>query len=1033
MEMNNNLENYSSPESEKSKVEITTIDSLTDFINSTLISIPDELSNELDQKQDMKADILNMLEKSYNWKLQWDLSEFNSDIFDKDWIEWLSEYEHKLYSQALKTSIEYIIQLDGLDKYENILEDTNDDSFYNNPIIATANFFDAWEYLLWDEKSKSYTKMAFSAWNYSEEELRLMWEKDFDILNLDSIWDLGILLGKELGEWIEDLFRLVLNIPSSVFLLWLYGRYRLDSYSSDPIEAAEWKLRKEKLVEENMALSLVELLGEKWIQMIKMLWEKMTSWKTWDIAMTLVMIAWLLAWWAWLAKIGSNLARKSAVKNARAAGKNNRSPGWREYRNRFKKISWTAENIYQAASKADDIIWGAGLGHLTWAFANNAVSKSENVWDSRNIENQNQVNQQMHSQVESLEKNINLNLRNQKQIFDLEDNTKMNVILWDSWEIVIHKSNGKYYIYSEWPDQKDKNLANQLHAEGVKIIHKDAAHIIELGDSFDLWKWVRNFNIWWDVVSANHLTIKNINGKIEIEDHSTNGTSINNYKEKTLNYNLHNQSEVYQLNSHEPIKLQLWELWLVDIMKDDRWNYFASRNGKYISINKNVPLMIWRNSNLDLWFRDISTNHLTIECTDQWVKITDHSTNGTQVLQHNTKNDKERVNIWREVSDKKNQREKHEIYLKEKEISLDIWDEVYIKRSSWSLERWWTIEWIDNGEYILESSYIDWNWKQIYLTRNSLLEEIYTVNEIEKPKSWDASWDEVSEMKKRSFEHIEHNSTLSKESYDILFNWDILKQQNVGNCYLISALNSLRKSPHYEAIVRLSIKKVNWWYNIKVPLWDKNWQIIFVNLNDIQPQKNINYWIKDWSWNIDSREYLQPIDWPEWLKLIEAAYWKMITSQKWKQWEVLNRLYMEGWLWEKALMELLWNNSLVSNNITWEWLFKLKWPIQDLASKWDKIVKQVENFLDNFHPWKDIATVNTMRSQQWHDSKYIIDGIEFYNSHSYSITNVDKFNKIVHVTNPWNAHEVIPLTYNQFMRVFSDTSSVEIKPDRFLK
>jgi hypothetical protein len=66
MDMNNNLENYSSPESEKSKVEITTIDSLTDFINSTLISIPEELSNELDKKQDMKADILNMLEKSYN-------------------------------------------------------------------------------------------------------------------------------------------------------------------------------------------------------------------------------------------------------------------------------------------------------------------------------------------------------------------------------------------------------------------------------------------------------------------------------------------------------------------------------------------------------------------------------------------------------------------------------------------------------------------------------------------------------------------------------------------------------------------------------------------------------------------------------------------------------------------------------------------------------------------------------------------------------------------------------------------------------
>jgi hypothetical protein len=786
-------------------------------------------------------------------------------------------------------------------------------------------------------------------------------------------------------------------------------------------------------LKENSSLMLCELLWEKWIQMLKDLFLKTDLWKNWDIAMSLVMIASLLAWGAGLAKIGSNLARKSAVTNARKAGRHNRTPEWREYRNKFKKISWTADNIYKAATKADDIIWGAGLGHLTWAYSNNHAMKSENVWDARNIKGQDNVNQQVHSQVEHIETNVNLDLHNQKQTFDLEDNTKMNVILWDSWEIVIHKSNGKYYIYSEWPDQKDKNLANELHAEGVKIIHKDAAHEIKSWDTFDLWKWVRNFNIWWNVVSSNHLTIKNINGKIEIEDHSTNGTNIKNYKEATQNYSLHNQTEVYQLNSHEPIQLQLWELWLVDIMKDDRWNYFVSRNGKYISINKNVPLKIWRNSNLDLWFSDISSNHLTIEYTDWWVKITDHSTNGTQVLQHNTKADKERMNIWRDVSDKYSERDKHQVYLKEKESSLNVWNEVYIKRTSWSLEKWWTIVDIVDGKYRLSSPYVTWKWEHQYITRNSLLEEIYTVREIEKPRSWDASWDEVSEMKKRSFEHIEHNSTLSEESFNILFEWDVLKQKNIGNCYLISALNSLRKSPHYEAIIRLSIKKVNWGYNIKVPLWDKNGQVIFVNISDIQPQRNINYWIKDKSWNIDNREYLQPIDWPEWLKLIEAAYWKMITSQQWKQWEVLNRLYMEGWLWEKALMELLGSNTLARNNITWEGLFKFKWSLQDLASKWDQIINQVENFLDNFHPWKDIATVNTMRSQQWHDSNYFIDGIEFYNSHAYSITKVDKFDKIVHVTNPWNAHEIIPLTYNQFMRAFSDTSSVEIRPDRFLK
>ena len=982
----------------------------------------------------VQSDIVTFLDGAFSNTLKTDLVDFNINKFDrKDEIEGFSEYELQQYTQVLDKAMQQMNILWSFDEFsKKTREIWEEPSFLSwKWDIALANTLDLQEYIFW-EWEKHLTNNLHS---YTEEELFSMKEQSFDITDSEKMKNFVTLLWLELWNWIEDILKFIGNIPAGIVLLprYITNRIELSDSSIDSVDEVNAQMENDMLLKENPALMLCELLWEKWIQMIKKLWEMFVSWKNGDIASVLVMIAGLLAWWAGLAKVWSNLARKSAVKNARSAWRKNRTTQWREFRNNFKTLSGTADNIYQSASKVDDLIWGAALGHLTWSFSNNQVLKSENVWDSRNIENQNQLNQEVHSKVNHIETTINFELSNQKQLFDLEDNTKMNVILWDSWEIVIHKSNGKYYIYSEWPNQKDKNLANKLHWEWVNIIHKDAAHIIELGESFDLWKKVRNFNIWWETVSRNHLTINNVNGKIEIEDHSTNGTIIKNYKEKSLNYDLHNQSELYQLNSHEPIQLKLWEHWLIDIKKDDRWNYFAFRNNKFIRIDEWIPLKIWRNSNLDLWFNDISTNHLTIEYTGWWLRITDHSTNGTQVLQHNNKVNKERVNIWREVSDKQAQKEQHQIYLQEKASSLNIWDEVYIKRSSWTLEKWWTIEEIKDGQYILESPYINWNWSKEYLTRNSKLEEIYTVQEIERPKSWDASWDEVSEMKKRSFEHIEHNSTLSKESYNILFNWDVLKQQNVGNCYLISALNSLRKSPHYEAIIRLSIQKVNGGYNIKIPLWSKNWQVIFVNLDDIQPQKNINLGKRDNSGKVDNREYLHPIDWPEWLKLIEAAYWKMITSQQWKQWEILNRLYMEGWYWEQSLMKLLGSNTLARNNITWEWLFNNKWYLKNLASKWDKIINQVENFLDNFHPWKDIATVNTMRSQQWHDSKYFIDGIELYNSHAYSITNVDKFNQIVHVTNPWNAHEVIPLTYNQFMRAFSDTSSVEIRADNFLK
>lgn len=1017
MENFNNIEQLQSSETKESTAEIQTVDSLNDLITSILSNIPEELQKDLEQNWDIQDDILDLLEQSYNWELYWDLSEFNQEKFDKDWIEGLSEHEHRLYTQALKTSVEYIIQLDWVDQYKSILEEANTGTF----LEYCAEKVDFWEYLLGDEKSKSYTKMALEKWGYSVEELRIMWEKDFDIWSEESRDELKILLLKELWEWIEDLLRFIWNILSSTLLLGYYGKYRLESISSDPKTAAEGKIKKDKLVEENVALNLVELLGEKWIEMLKMIWEKMQSWKTGDIAMTLVMLASLLAWWAWLAKVGSNLARKSAVKSARKAGRQNRTAKWREYRNWFKTFSWTADNIMKWASKVDDIIWGAGLWHLAGAY-------SSHVWDVKHVENShvNHDSQQVHSYIDHIETKVDIKLEGQKKEFDLEDNTKMKVILWGGWEIVIHKSEWQYYMYSEWASPKEKELARQLHSHWTDIMHINNAYILKEWEFFNLWRDIKNFNIWWSSVSRNHLSIKVTNGKIEIEDYSTNGTQIQNYQERTTNYNLRNQAENYAIQKGETMNINVLQQYSLKIYKDDNNNFFISHNNQHIKLSNKSSYVIWKNWELKHWWDEIYGNdQVMIQVNWDNITIKDNSDFGTNTSIHKE--------IWRNVSNKDYQRADYERYLTQKQFSLKLWDEVYVTRSSWSLERWWTIDEVVNGEYVLIREFVNGNWKIEYLERRSTLEELYTVNEIEHPKSWDASWDEVSEMKKRSFEHIKHNSQLSEQAFNALFKWDIMKQQNVGNCYLISALNSLRKSPHYETIIRLSVKKVNWGYSVKVPLWDKNWKEVFVNLQDIQPQKNTNFWKTNHFWKVDNREYLYPIDGPEWLKILEAAYWKLMTQRNSQSWEVLNRIYMEGWFWDNALIELLWSNTLERTNIRWESIHKQDWHLKNLSEKWGNIIQQVENFLDNFHPWKDIATVNTARSQWWHDNAFKVDGITFYHSHAYSITNVDRFNQIVHVTNPWNAHEVISLTYEQFMRAFSDTWSVEVRPDRFLK
>jgi hypothetical protein len=885
--------------------------------------------------------------------------------------------------------------------------------------IALANAVDLQEHIFW-ESDKHLTHNLHS---YSEEELFKMKEESFDITDNEKMKNFIILLGLELWNWIEDILKFIGNIPAAVILLprYITNRVTLSDSSIDSIDEVEAQMENDMLLKENPALMLCELLWEKWIQMIKKLWEMFVSWKNGDIASVLVMIAWLLAWWAWLAKIWSNLARKSAVKSARSAWRKNRTTQWREFRNNLKTLSGTADNVMNKFSKIDDIIWGAGLGHITWAY-------SHNVGEVRHIENSNidQNSQNLHSYIDHIETKVDISLLGEKKVFDLEDNTKMKLDLWWGWEIIIHKTEWQYYIYSEWPSWKEKELAHHLHAQGINIMHLNNAHKLKEWDFFDLWRGVKNFNIWWSSVSKNHLSIKLINGKIEIHDHSTNGTNILWYQERIKNFSLKNQSESYTIKQDETMNINVLQQYTLKVYKDAHDNLFFIRNNEHIKLDNNSSYAIWKDGTIKYWGSQIYWNdQILVQIRWNEIVIKDNSDYGTNVSINK--------DIWRNISNRDYQQAEYERYLDQKKSSLQLWNEVYVTRSNWALEKWWIIDEINNWEYILIREYIDWNWNPQYLERQSTLDELYTINEIENPKAWDASWDEVSEMKKRSFEHIKHNSQLSEHAFNTLFKWDLLKQQNVWNCYLISALNSLRKSPHYETIIRLSVRKVHNGYSVKVPLWDKNWQEIFVSLQDIQAQKNVNFWKADNFWKIDRREYLYPIDGPEGLKILEAAYWKLITQKNSKEGELFNRLYMEGWYWDNALIDLLWSNSLDITTIRGDGIFQFKWHLKTLSEKWDKIIQKVENFLDNFHPWKDIATVNTPRSQWWHDSSFNIDGKIFYHSHAYSITNVDKFNQIVHVTNPWNAHEIISITYDQFMRIFCDTSSVEVKPDRFLK
>lgn len=66
---------------------------------------------------------------------------------------------------------------------------------------------------------------------------------------------------------------------------------------------------------------------------------------------------------------------------------------------------------------------------------------------------------------------------------------------------------------------------------------------------------------------------------------------------------------------------------------------------------------------------------------------------------------------------------------------------------------------------------------------------------------------------------IESQYTLSKEDFERDFKWDDF-EQGMGNCRLVSVVDSFTNNWDYEKLIRTHVKKNNeWWYDITLPMW----------------------------------------------------------------------------------------------------------------------------------------------------------------------------------------------------------------------
>ncbi len=328
----------------------------------------------LTQKEELKKEIRGFILSTFDWKLTKNLAKFDVQKFDFDSNSQIDEEEENEYGQTIGQAISQIITLSWVERFSRVYEESNSKSWIDTYLAWKLNFWN------WKKQDKNYLEsLMLKAWN--TQLLKEMEEKRFDITSKESLWELTILLTKEIWNWVEDILRFILNIPAWIILIPRYTIYRTQTSKDNLDEKSriENEIKLEELVRENPSLWLVELFWEKWIEMLKTLASMMQSGKQWDLAKFISSI-WLSVIWLSIARSWVNFAREKAVKSAKRAWREARI-SWettsRTTRNTLKKASNKIWKVSDVISKVDDAVFWAWIWYLTGQFWANAERLKE--------------------------------------------------------------------------------------------------------------------------------------------------------------------------------------------------------------------------------------------------------------------------------------------------------------------------------------------------------------------------------------------------------------------------------------------------------------------------------------------------------------------------------------------------------------------------------------------------------------------------------------------------------------------------------
>ena len=273
------------------------------------------------------------------------------------------------------------------------------------------------------------------------------------------------------------------------------------------------------------------------------------------------------------------------------------------------------------------------------------------------------------------------------------------------------------------------------------------------------------------------------------------------------------------------------------------------------------------------------------------------------------------------------------------------------------------------------------------------------------------------------FHTIPNNFTIKPE----------LNQGNVGDCYAVAAIHALSRSPHFEIIVRSSMKRhPDGSWEVKIPLFSEKGRTIIITPEDITSQENKQYLhlkrkiftapiinIPIAIPTLDLRKKLDPVQGVEGLQVMEAAYIK-------SKFGIVDRSAAEGGFGDHVLM-MFGGNKFQKYGIESSTTDILgRWKSQPLDELPKPLMDILDDYLLNFDPQVHIATVSTGTQSEKDPDNFIASG------HAYSVTSVDKDNNTITIANPWDTSKPKTMSFDEFKKRFSSLAAVKIDINQLL-